>query len=250
LLLPARPSVLTPGADDSIICFNWLIDPRKAPIPTKTDTTKNRILDAAEELFAEQGIGATSLRSITGAAEVNPASIHYHFGGKQALLGAVIARRLDPLNQERLRRFDRLREESRDTIPSVQSVVDAYVAPALQLSDAPGSGGARFMRLLGRFYNEASDQALELLRRQLQPVVRRFAEALQAALPAIDQETLAWRVHFLVGAMSHTMACREQLGWLSEHADRNDVASAIDELVAFASGGLAAGNRPRGGGGS
>ena len=44
--------------------------------------TKQKILDAAEQLIAEQGYAATSLRQIIAEAGVNLASIHYHFGSK------------------------------------------------------------------------------------------------------------------------------------------------------------------------
>ena len=64
--------------------------------------TKDRILDAAEALFMEHGFEATSLRSITAAAAVNLAAVNYHFGSKEELFQAVLTRRLDPMNQERL----------------------------------------------------------------------------------------------------------------------------------------------------
>src|SRR6266513_6418043 len=64
--------------------------------------TKERILDAAEGLFMEHGFEATSLRSITATAAVNLAAVNYHFGSKEELFQAVLTRRLDPMNQERL----------------------------------------------------------------------------------------------------------------------------------------------------
>ena len=57
--------------------------------------TKTRILDAAEKLFAERGFSETSLRLITSKAEVNLASVNYHFGSKKELIRAVLARYLD-----------------------------------------------------------------------------------------------------------------------------------------------------------
>ena len=64
--------------------------------------TKTKILDAAERLFAQKGFDAVSLRNIVEAAKVNLAAVHYHFGSKQALLHAVVSRRLRPVNEERL----------------------------------------------------------------------------------------------------------------------------------------------------
>src|ERR1700752_5110069 len=64
--------------------------------------TKGRILDAAEALFIEHGFEATSLRAITASARVNLAAVNYHFGSKEELFQAVLTRRLDPMNQERV----------------------------------------------------------------------------------------------------------------------------------------------------
>ena len=75
--------------------------------------TKTRILDAAENLFAARGYHNTSLREITKEAGVNLAAVNYHFGSKEALLRAVIKRRLVPLNQVRTRRLHEVREKAR-----------------------------------------------------------------------------------------------------------------------------------------
>ena len=56
--------------------------------------TKDRILDVAETLFADNGFAATSLRDITREAGVNIAAVNYHFGSKDGLLGAVLERRI------------------------------------------------------------------------------------------------------------------------------------------------------------
>lgn len=200
--------------------------------------TKDQILDAAERLFADDGIGATSLRRIMAEAGLNAAAIHYHFGGKSALVEAVIRRRVDVLNAERIRRLDEL--DAAASPPELETIVAAYVAPALRLSDSPELGGARFMRLLGRFYNESGEAAHELLKRRFQPVVARLADVLSRALPEVEPIALAWRVHFLVGAMAHTMACREHVDWVSPEARPVDLDRVIEELVTFGVAGLSA----------
>ena len=64
--------------------------------------TKTRILDAAEALFVSGGFESLSMRQITSAAGVNLAAVNYHFGSKDALIQAVLARQLDPLNEARV----------------------------------------------------------------------------------------------------------------------------------------------------
>ncbi len=71
-------------------------------------STKERILDVAERLFADFGYKTTSLRDITSEAGVNLASVNYNFGSKEALLTALLERRFAVVNQRRIERLDRI----------------------------------------------------------------------------------------------------------------------------------------------
>ena len=79
---------------------------REAPDSGANGATRERILNAAELLFVEQGFEATSLRQITTKAAANLAAVNYHFGSKQALIREVFERRLRVLNAERLAQLD------------------------------------------------------------------------------------------------------------------------------------------------
>src|SRR5213595_3553615 len=114
--------------------------------------TKDRILDAAESLFMEHGFEATSLRSITAAADVNLAAVNYHFGSKEELFQAVLTRRLDPMNQARVALLDRFEGEAGDAPVSCERILSALLTPALALSRDPERGGKNFLRVLGRAY--------------------------------------------------------------------------------------------------
>lgn len=200
--------------------------------------TRDQILDVAERHFAEHGIGATSLRGIMTEAGVNPAAIHYHFGGKAALVRAVIDRRIGPVNGERAERFDALEAEYPDSPPPLARVIEAFTAPALLLSRTPERGGEQFMRLMGRFYYESADEARDVLRESFGAIVERFASLLRRAAPGLDTTTVAWRIHFMIGAMSHTMACRELVRWIEPDVDDVDVETIVGQLVAFCAAGL------------
>ena len=54
--------------------------------PAPHFSTKQRILDVAEALFAEHGFAGTSLRQVTSRADVNIAAVNYHFGSKENLV--------------------------------------------------------------------------------------------------------------------------------------------------------------------
>ena len=104
-------------------------------------STTERILDTAEELFAEQGF-STSLRNITADAGVNLAAVNYHFGSKEALIQAVFTRRLGPLNAERLRLLDAIEAHGWND-GALESILEAFIGPALRMSHDPK--GATFM---------------------------------------------------------------------------------------------------------
>ena len=201
--------------------------------------TKQDILDAAERLFAARGPHATSLRQVIGSAKVNLAAVHYHFGSKASLLQAVMARRLVPLNAERLVLLEEQeRIYGRRIVPLID-VLTCLVAPALRLSRNPKTGGAVFMRLLGRCFMEPDPKIQEMLDRQLHEVASRFIPALQRALPKLPEEDFFWRIHFLVGAMAHTMADAERLRDFSGGiCDPDDTEVMIDQLVVFLSAGF------------
>ena len=97
--------------------------------------TKQHILDTAEQLFAERGYAATSLRAVTQAAGVNLAAVNYHFGSKTGLLFAVVERRVNPVNAERLRLLDTL--ESGPEPPELEAVLRAFIAPAFSCGPHP-----------------------------------------------------------------------------------------------------------------
>ena len=96
----------------------------------QTDT-KQRILDTAEHLFAREGYHSTSLRAITGQANVNLAAVNYHFGSKEALIEAVIERRIVPLNKIRKQNLEAVQEAARHEgrRPLVKEALRAFIEP-------------------------------------------------------------------------------------------------------------------------
>lgn len=203
--------------------------------------TKIKILDAAEYLFATHGVSGTSIRKITGRAKVNLAAIHYHFGSKESVLELVLSRRLIPLNAERLTLLEEYERQSRKGVVALPKIVEALVGPALRLSRNPEKGGALFMRLLGRLVLEPNDNIQSLLTRQFETVLKKFMPALQRSLPKLEPVDFFWRLHFLVGAMAHTMADSERIRRVSNGVcDPDDTEGTINRLVVFLTAGLKA----------
>lgn len=200
--------------------------------------TRERILDIAEQLFAEQGLGQTSLRAITAAAGVNLAAVHYHFGSKEALEYAIFERRLKPMNAERLRRLDAL--ETRHTPVPLAELIRAFVAPPLELSRDRSHGGEHFIRLLGRTYSEPTESLQDHVRKLYEPVSDRYQAAFHATLPTLDATELYWRLHFMVGTLAYCMSGPNTMRLIaSSHLSEDDNTPVlIERLTRFLIGGL------------
>ena len=168
--------------------------------------TKERILDTAEALFMEHGFEATSLRSMTAAAGVNLAAVNYHFGTKEELFEAVLTRRLDPMNQERVELLDQLERDAAPGALSCDRILMALFVPALRLARDPARGGKNFLRLLGRAYADPAPFIRQFLSEQYAEMIARFKEAFARALPHLPRKELSWRLHFIMGALSYTLA--------------------------------------------
>ena len=184
--------------------------------------TKSRILDAAETLFIECGYEAMSLRQITSRAEVNLAAVNYHFGSKESLIHSMLSRRLDRLNQERLKLLDRF-DAMLGARLTCEHVLGAMFIPALRLSRDPCIGGKALLRLLGRAYTDPSSFIRDFLNGNYASVTVRFFDAFQRALPHLPREELGWRLHFAIGALSRVLADTDSL--ISEFSQTNDLQS-------------------------
>jgi len=168
--------------------------------------TKTRLLDTAEHLFAENGYHGTSLRMITTAAEANLAAVNYHFGSKEALIEAVIERRLLPLNRLRSTRLELILTEarSRDLAPDVRQTLAAFIEPTLSFRDS-GPGAKDFIALIARAMADPNDTARNIFFSRVMPVFTLWHQCLALALPQISPANLSWRLHFAIGSLSHIM---------------------------------------------
>lgn len=201
-------------------------------------TTRERILTTAEQLFAEGGVAATSLRSITSVARVNLAAVNYHFGSKDALIEAVYERRLGPLNRARLRNLDEL--EMRAAPPTVAELVAAFVDPIVDLSARDVKSGAVFMRLLAQTCSEAALRVRKLFTREHAAVLERYRGALARALPQLSVRELDWRLQFMIGAVNHAVTDAAHAHLHATEAAQPDLKGAARELVPFIVAGLEA----------
>ena len=202
--------------------------------------TKARILDSAEQLFAEYGFSATSVRQITNAADVNIAAVNYHFGSKEELLHAVFKRRVDPINAERVKTLLALQAETKDGEPTLEQVMRAFLEPSFRASPLLGPEGAKFLQLVGRMHSETNEQLRESFFKLFDEVTQHFGPAFKRALPHLSTEEIIWRVHFAIGSLAHILVCSKMSnsGMANVKIEQSD--ALLEALVQFCTAGMAA----------
>lgn len=197
-------------------------------------STKDRILGAAEELFAQFGFTGTSLRQVTSRADVNIAAVNYHFGSKENLVNEVFRRRMDDMSRQRL---SALQDAIRQHPGELEPILAAFVEPALALAQ-DRHGGAAFVRVVARAYAEKNDSLRKFLSDHYGHVLREFAKAIAAAVPGLSKEELYWRLDFLAGSLTYAMA---DFGLIKRPAGVSEAAHrerAGRELIRFAAAGF------------
>lgn len=100
-----------------------------------------------QQLFAEQGVFRVPLRMVIDhAGQKNTSALHYHFGGREGLLNAIIDRHNEGIEQEREGMLERI---TRDGLTAdIGEVVRAFVLPFARKLDAVG--GREFLRVIAQ----------------------------------------------------------------------------------------------------
>lgn len=158
-------------------------------------STKERIMDAAQELFGRHGLEGTSLRAVTNAAGANLAAVNYHFGSKEELFRAVVWRVMGPVAEEHRRRM----EEMAGSSPSVEELLDAFLGPFVRLiSGQPDRSLARFV---GRVLADTDERLWRQAAVQTEAADAMYLEAFGRALPHLSRDELVWRFYAILATM-------------------------------------------------
>ncbi|MEF1291486.1 TetR/AcrR family transcriptional regulator [Vibrio sp. M260118] len=203
------------------------------------NSTKEKILDVAEALFAEHGFKDTSLRTITSKAGVNLASVNYHFGDKKTLVRAVLDRYLEafmPAVQDALINLNL--SDSYD----MADVFESLRSPLRNLNNVRPNGTSRFMLLIGRGYTDVQGHLRWFITTRYSDTLSLFTDSVKKANPKLTQEELFWRLHFTLGTCVFTMASSQALLEIAEndYGKAMDAKSVVDQLIPFLAAGVAA----------
>ncbi|WDE13901.1 TetR/AcrR family transcriptional regulator [Thalassomonas haliotis] len=203
-------------------------------------STKNKILDAAEQLFADKGFNGTSLREITSQAEVNLAAVNYHFGSKKELIKAVMSRYMNELSPRLESALEAVCQQQGQ--PSLIQVFSAFVEPLLSLNEFQENGTSNFLQLLGRGYTDSQGFLRWFLTTQYPNVISYFVDAVQKAYPELTPEDMFWRLHFTMGTIVFTMSSSDALMDIAANDfDRKmDIGEVIQQVIPYVAAGVAA----------
>lgn len=194
---------------------------------------RDRILDAAEIVFANDGFSGAGMKAIAQKAEVAQGLLHYHFTNKEGLYAAVIERRSGIINADRLERLDAVDLTAPD---AVAQILRALMEPPL----GPKGGGRAYARILaGLTVGDARDA--ELVRLHYDDTAARFIDALQAALPGASRAAISWGYNLAIGTLVAAVSNSgrpERLGGTDPDKTHQD--DVLNTLTTYVEGGIRA----------
>lgn len=209
------------------------------PRPSKGDATREKILAAAEKLFAKRGIDGVSVREILAHAKVNVALAHRYFGGRDGLIDEVLRRAVGPLNEHRLLLLDAA--EARGDRMVLEDVLRALFAPSIRwLFEQPERA-----RLLAQLQTANDPRLRALHRRHFDAPLQRFAEAMvRTTEPHLGPGEFVARFTFANGALQAVYRHGLEVARLAHEKLGPDAVPHerdwLEQIVAFCAAGLRA----------
>lgn len=209
------------------------LDPRDKQI---TD----RLLQAAELVFADKGLEKATLREITKLAEVNLAAVSYYFGSKSDLALAVFDQLSTRLNERRLADLESNLSEAKQAgrPPDLRSILTIFIRPYVET----GKSGRLFARLVMQHRVAPSDLTKAIVQRHFDPMAKRFIQGIAEAAPHLDASELFWRYVFMIGCVVYSAAdlgVLDRTAQLSEgKVDISDDREFREAMINFLFGGM------------
>lgn len=198
--------------------------------------TRERILSAAQNLFAKQGFSITTLRQITDKADVNLAAVNYHFGSKEQLLLAVAGRSIDRINKQRMVMLDCAEQNANGAALEIKEIARCFLIPAIndlfEDDEMPC--------ILSQAHNDQNTLLQEFIAERVKEVAQRFIVAIQKSLPHISLEVILARGEFMVGALLHTLQSHNKFSakLAPNQPNLQERSFITEQLVTFCTAGL------------
>ena len=169
-----------------------------------SDVTRERIVKAAERLFAERGYDGTSIRTIVAKARVNQAAINYHFDGKDGLYREVLRAAFHALTENQLAHAQELRAMSREE--ALSDFVRRQLHPLMSRDEY-----SRAMRIFNWETVRPTAVFRSLLSEEAAPFMGLATDLVRRFLPEADNRTAMTAAIWLLGQCSVFLRNREVL---------------------------------------
>jgi AcrR family transcriptional regulator len=199
-----------------------------------------RILDIAEELFAQHGYDGVTMRQISTGAKVDVALANYHFGKKLDLFYAVFNRRAELLSTTRHNLLLADQNESNGKPQTLERIIEVFLLPLKFAQETGDPGWKNYMALLA-YVMTSPTWNHKLMKNNFDKRVCEFVEALKAAFPNAEDEDIHWCYHFFSGALALTLAQTGRIDRLSGgKCLSSDFDAAYNRMIPFVAAGFRA----------
>ncbi|MGI8706548.1 MAG: TetR/AcrR family transcriptional regulator [Sphingomicrobium sp.] len=205
--------------------------------------SRERLLNAAEGLFAEHGYDATSIREIAARSGDTIGTLSHHFRSKDLLLYEVVRRRFHELGEMRREKYREFVSRNGGTKPTLEEVIKCIIIPFVERALCGGQEWKSYIELLGRMMYVGHGAHAGAIADLTDPLGIELLGWLHDAAPEALPEDLAHAYRFMIGSMidacSEFSACR--VGRISGEAESMMDAEATKErLILFVTAGVAA----------
>ena len=200
--------------------------------------TKDQILNVAEQLFAERGYAGTSLRQLIKEAGVNLSAVHYHFGSKEELFRAVVARTAQPIVKKSLEELTLA--QSREGDLSVEAILEAFMSPSLEIFISNDDRKERSLccaKLMGRCRTEP-DPIQKIADAEFEELRTAYLDVLQRILPDRSRNELSWKLDLIVATLIRVLSEAKKPNALIQDTSPEAIKVAILRLVNFLAPGM------------
>jgi len=219
----------------------------RAGKPSKTKNRKvrmreesiERILDAAEQLFAEYGYHGVTLKDVAKKVGVSSTLLHYHFSGKESIYEALWERKAPISVRTRLAAMRRYAQEAGDNV-TVEGALRVWIDTDLDAQIEDEQYWSAFGRIAAQA-NSAGGWGAEKMSLYFNPVIMVLIDLLKKAMPDTDERLIFWCCHFASGAVTHNLARTGRLDELSNGlCSSDDFESAKKYMGTFMAAGFKA----------
>jgi len=205
-----------------------------------TSDTAGRIIQAAEKLFSEQGFKETTMRQITGLAEVNLAAVNYHFGSKFGLIRSVAERSLSPLCEQIDKGLAQL--SSGAASPGLDPLLQVMARALVHVHSHNQHALSVLMRLLDQAYLPSQHDLQAFLRERYGDRFQRYLQYFRVDAAPLDEAEFFWRLHFLLGSVIFTLSNMHTLSALAQQdgVDGVELESILERMIPVIAAGMKA----------